>query len=228
MAYATQNQSHTRMNALVAVGAIHAIGIYVLATGLAGGGAGRGGLAGAIVEKLKDHRTEARNIEVTVPLPPTPPKPRKPDPDPNQHPTTQPTGPISQGPIIATDPTPAHPTPAPTADPMPPQPPSPHNPSFTPKAARAIGNPSNWASSNDYPSLDYRLNHEGIAHFSLSISATGQVDSCIVTQSSGWPGLDTATCKLLFARAHFTPANDENGARVTGSYASAIHWVLPE
>ena len=48
MAYATQNQSHTRMNALVAVGAIHAIGIYVLATGLAGGGGWPGGAGGVV------------------------------------------------------------------------------------------------------------------------------------------------------------------------------------
>ena len=90
------------------------------------------------------------------------------------------------------------------------------------------GQPGLWATANDYPARDLRENHAGTVRFSLSISADGKVGGCIVTGSSGWPGLDAATCRLISARARFTPATNEDGQAMAGSYYGSIRWVIPE
>jgi protein TonB len=54
------------------------------------------------------------------------------------------------------------------------------------------------------------------------------VVSCTVTASSGFPGLDRATCDNVSRRAHFEPATDGSGAKVPSSYANKIRWVIPD
>jgi protein TonB len=96
------------------------------------------------------------------------------------------------------------------------------------KAPAPRGRPSEWATPDDYPPFDLRLEHEGVTRFSLSISSDGRVSSCTVTGSSGFAGLDAATCALVTKRARFNPAVDEDGKATSGSYANAIRWVIPK
>lgn len=125
------------------------------------------------------------------------------------------------------------PQPMPSASPMPQATPDvviepPRPPQFAPRASRPLGRPSAWATSNDYPARDLREGNAGVTGFRLSIGSDGRVTSCTVTASSGFPGLDRATCDNVSRRARFEPATDGSGAKVPGSYANNIRWVIPE
>ena len=106
--------------------------------------------------------------------------------------------------------------------------PPPAKPGFAPKFARPKGNPGAWVSPNDYPTRDLNEGNEGVTRFRLTLSAEGKVTDCTVTQSSGFPDLDAATCEKLARRAKFDPASDETGAQVPGSYSGAVRWQIPE
>ena len=101
-------------------------------------------------------------------------------------------------------------------------------PSFTPKAARPLGNTANWVTTNDYPTSGLRGEHEGSTRYRLSVDTAGKVTNCAVTASSGFADLDSATCATLARRAKFTPATDDSGAKVAGSYSGTVTWRLPE
>lgn len=128
-------------------------------------------------------------------------------------------------PIVNTPPPPAPVVviPAPVGPPAAPPPPK-----FTPKGASPKGNPGNWATTNDYPSRALREEREGTTGFRVSVGADGRVTSCSVTNSSGSPDLDEATCSNVTRRARFTPATDGEGNPTTGSYTSRVRWVIPK
>jgi len=109
-----------------------------------------------------------------------------------------------------------------------PRPTPPPVPTYTPKAARPAGNTANWVTTNDYPTTGLRGEHEGSTRYRLSVDAAGKATGCSVTASSGFADLDSATCATLMRRARFTPASDETGARVAGSYSGTVTWRLPE
>ena len=149
-----------------------------------------------------------------VTVPPIPhPLPR--DPVPFPVPTELPKGPL--GPTAGTGDTLSGPI----------DPPSPH-PSFLPKLARPTNSPATWVMTNDYPSRDLREGNQGRVGFMLGIAANGRAESCIVTASSGFAGLDQATCDKVMKRARFEAATDEYGTRVAGSYSGTIRWVIPK
>lgn len=104
----------------------------------------------------------------------------------------------------------------------------PRRPAFAAHGPRPLANQASWASADDYPPYDLRAGHQGTTRYRLDVGAGGQVTGCTVTGSSGWPGLDAATCRLVAARAHFTPANDESGATVAGGYAGSVMWRIPD
>lgn len=111
---------------------------------------------------------------------------------------------------------------------FPPIAPPPPHPSFAPHFARPKGSPGGWVSPNDYPSRDLTEGHEGLVRFQLEVTAQGKVAQCSVLASSGYPGLDAATCDKLARRAKFDPASDETGAAVPGTYTGAVRWQIPE
>ncbi len=116
-----------------------------------------------------------------------------------------------------------------TATHSPPLPPEPKpTPLFTPKGAVPVNAPGSWATTNDYPARDLREGNQGRVGFTLAISNSGKVQSCVVTSSSTFAGLDKATCDLVARRARFRAATDESGAAVAGSYSGAIRWTIPE
>jgi protein TonB len=54
------------------------------------------------------------------------------------------------------------------------------------------------------------------------------VTDCAVTASSGFAGLDKATCDTVKRRARFEPATDQTGARTTGSFSGSVSWQIPK
>jgi len=104
----------------------------------------------------------------------------------------------------------------------------PERPLFKPRAAAPRGNWTQWVTTNDYPASDLRAEHQGTTRYRLTIDATGKVTDCTVTASSGFPGLDRASCDTVKRRAKFEPATDQTGARSQGSFSGSVTWQIPK
>lgn len=222
MAYATATASRSRLPVIAAVAAIH-VGLgYALVIGLAATG---------IPEVIT--RITGANIPAETPKPPPPPRVEPLD----SKPLTRITAPTplvdlnrSVPDVVAIDPillpplrpsidegTALLPIPSPSA-----------LPSFAAKGVSPRGDRSRWVTPNDYPASELRLEHEGLTRITLAISSDGRVESCAVTGSSGFPVLDSVACAKVTARARFTPASDNTGAKVKGRYATTIRWEIPD
>lgn len=225
MAYIDRHSTQNRGPILVAIGALHAGVIYALVTGL----------AGFVPNLLPETRIEGTNIK--LPPPPTTPDPRpttKPDPRPRDTTTASTGGTFT---TTSTDFTTTDTEltggggggsgegtfPGPETKPT-----QPADPVYPPKLARPVGKPGLWVTTNDYPSNELRMEHEGTTRFQLAIGADGKVQSCEITVSSGFAGLDKATCANLMKRGKFTAATDSSGAAVPGTYSSAVRWTIPK
>ena len=189
------------------------------------------GLAVKWIERDPPPRTEGEQIKLAPlpkpepsPLPPTHPLTR---PEPAPLPPMAPIGSASPAPGPITVPGPIDPGPiaGPIYDPVPPAPPT---PAFTARSARARNAPGSWATTSDYPARDLREGNQGVTAFLLAIGADGKVQSCTITQTSGSPSLDKATCDNVARRARFEPAMDNQGNRTAGTYSGRIRWQIPQ
>ncbi len=215
MAYADQQLSGNRTTAFVIVALIHIVIGYLLITGLA-------------YEGYKELVKKVTTIDVKKDEPkkdePPPPPPKKIAPPPIVAPPPR----ISIN--VAPPPVSVVPAPPPAAPPpiVIPAPAAPPPPRFTAKGAVPKGSPGNWATTNDYPSQALREERQGTTRFRVQVGTDGRVTSCEVTGSSGSPDLDSTACAKIRARARFTPATDGDGNPTTGTFSSAIRWVIPK
>ncbi|MFM5893271.1 MAG: energy transducer TonB [Novosphingobium sp.] len=196
------------------------------------------GIAWAIVAALGMTITrQPKTVLQTYPTTPESPKPHEPVPQPTVHPRAPvPVPPINDFPQLLPTSVPTFipetfgggtdgggivdiPRPNPVPSPV---------PSFTPKSARPQGNYAGWVTTNDYPTSGLRGEHEGSTRYKLSVDAAGKPTGCTIAVSSGFADLDAATCSTLMRRAKFTPATDDAGAKVAGSYSGTVTWRLPE
>lgn len=122
------------------------------------------------------------------------------------------------------------PTVIPTAEPtrLPFVEPTPPPPLFTPKRPQPANASNSWVTTDDYPSGDLRRGHEGTVSYRLVIGTNGKVQSCDVTASSGWLGLDEATCKNVSRRARFEAGTNNKGEKVVDTYSGRVIWRIPE
>jgi protein TonB len=104
---------------------------------------------------------------------------------------------------------------------------APTTPAFTPQPARPSNDRAGWATTSDYPSRDLREGNQGVTGFKLIVGTTGRVESCLITRSSGFTGLDEAACANVSRRARFKPAIGADGQPTGGEYASSVRWVIP-
>ena len=221
MAYVSANSGNTKAITLGAVALLHVAAGYALVNGL----------AGPILKIFVPPPLAGYQIPNRPTPPPEPPKGDvKPD---NRHLTTTPVGPlINTAPVVlfptGTIELPSgmggiidaqFPQPLPSPSPL---------PSFAAKSVKPSGSPGLWVTSNDYPTSELRLEHEGLTGFRLTVGANGRVTSCEVTASSGWPVLDRAACQKIAARARFEPASDASGAAVPGTYRNSVRWEIPD
>ena len=164
-----------------------------------------------------------------------PPPPEQPPPPPKDMPKVPPP-PVTPPPLVQMN-TPAPPTittvVAPPIPPMappviaPPAPPAPPPPRKTVAAERAGSGLRSLFSGDDYPASAQAAGAEGTARATLSISPSGQVVGCNITQSTGNSALDSATCNILRRRAKFTPARDSNGNATSDTIETPpIRWQL--
>lgn len=99
---------------------------------------------------------------------------------------------------------------------------------FTPKRPQPVNAQNSWVTTTDYPSGDLRRGHEGTVGYRLVIGTNGKVQSCEVTASSGWPGLDEAACKNVSRRARFEAGTNDKGQKVVDTYSGRVIWRIPE
>ncbi|KHK89420.1 energy transducer TonB [Novosphingobium malaysiense] len=190
------------------------------------------GLAVNFIESAPESRTEG--VQIALP-PPPPPKPVE---EPKVLPKTQ----VPRETFIKSAEARVLPpldiAPEPAVEPLgdknladfifvPPVVPSDPPPPFAPKSARPTGTMAGWVTTDDYPTRDLRAGHSGTVRFRLAIDASGRVSECTIVQSSGYAGLDDATCRNVSRRARFEPATDAGGNQVAGTYAGTIRWVIP-
>lgn len=221
MAYVDRNSGNGRVVVITAVALLHGAAIYALVTGL----------AVSYVKEIMPVLT-GRNI----PLEPPPP-PEAPRPTPKSTVESTPlTAPPIRDPLpprdggFTVDSAAAFPINPPTIPDFTfnPLPPSPMPSLVPPRGVRPRGDPGLWATSNDYPARDLREGNQGVTRFTVTIGADGRVEGCTVIVSSGFPGLDEATCRNVSRRARFDAATDGNGARVASSYSGSIRWLIPQ
>src|SRR6476620_9494932 len=79
---------------------------------------------------------------------------------------------------------------------------------------------------DDYPPSALDNGEQGSVNVTLTIGPSGRVTGC--SPSGGPRSLQTATCRLLTARARFSPAEDASGNPTTSSYSRTITWRISE
>lgn len=113
-----------------------------------------------------------------------------------------------------------------TLDPFP-QPSSTPSQRFQPRGAVPRNDPAGWITTQDYPTSELRAEHQGTVRFRVDVDARGRAGQCTILASSGYSGLDEATCKYVSRRARFEPATNADGEAAAGSYMGTIRWIIP-
>jgi TonB family protein len=80
----------------------------------------------------------------------------------------------------------------------------------------------------DYPKEALERGQSGIVSAWLHVTPAGQVDRCAVTESSGFPTLDKATCRLAQTRSRFEPGRDGEGRATEGEFRLAMTWTTEQ
>ncbi|MEO9599041.1 TonB family protein [Parasphingorhabdus sp.] len=79
-------------------------------------------------------------------------------------------------------------------------------------------------SRRDIPRSVWKAGNRGnvLVHFTVGVD--GRASDCRIRQSSGHPGLDATTCRLIEDRFRFEPARDERGRAVARPYGWLQQW----
>jgi periplasmic protein TonB len=91
-----------------------------------------------------------------------------------------------------------------------------------------MADPVSWVTMTDYPRSELAHGVTGVSAFALSIDRHGKVVDCYITGSSGAPGLDDATCRLMQNRARFIPAQDADGRTTESVWDSRVVWRIEQ
>jgi TonB family protein len=81
-------------------------------------------------------------------------------------------------------------------------------------------------SLEDYPPQAMDAGDEGPVAFEVLVAPDGSVNKCTVIVSSHHQELDTATCKLVSARARFSAPQSKDGKPIYGIYRNVVTWSL--
>ena len=163
-----------------------------------------------------------------------PPPPEPPPPPPKDMPKVPPP-PMTPPPLVrmaAPEPpiqTVESPVIPPVAPPViaPPRPPAPPPPPRQSQARSLTGSLQGLFTGDDYPPSALDNNEQGTVTVSLTIGPSGRVTGCSPSGSAS-STLKSATCRLVTARARFSPAQDANGNPTTSTYTQSIVWRIAE
>jgi periplasmic protein TonB len=196
-----------------------------------------GGLMYAIVTGLAYNvaKKAAENLKV-IDVDEPPPPPEKPPPPPKDMPKVPPP-PMTPPPLVRME-SPPPPIQTVTTNVIPPpqpiqpviHPPPPPAPPPAPRQSEPkslTGDIQGLISGDDYPPSAIDNNETGTVNVTLTVGPSGRVVGCS-SGGSASATLKTATCRLLTARARFSPAQDANGNPTTASYSRSIRWQLAD
>jgi protein TonB len=82
-------------------------------------------------------------------------------------------------------------------------------------------------SADDYPPSALDNNEQGTVTVNLTIGPSGRVTGCSASGSAS-STLKNTTCRIVSARARFSPAQDANGNPTSSSYSQTIRWQIAE
>jgi periplasmic protein TonB len=161
-----------------------------------------------------------------------PPPPEPPPPPPKDMPKVPPP-PMTPPPLVRMNSAPPpiqmieSPVIPPVAPPViaPPRP-APPPPPRQSQAKSLTGSLQGLLANDDYPPSALDNNEQGTVTVTLTIGASGRVTGC--SPSGATATLRSATCRLVSARARFSPAQDANGNPTTSTYTQSITWRIAE
>jgi len=176
----------------------------------------------AIVQPL-----ETVNVKEEAPPPeePPPPPPKEQEIPPYVPPPEVSVANDTPAPTITTQTTVPAPEPPRFTPPAPPAPPPVAAPPATPPSPATPKGRGNTMSEDDYPDASRRAEEQGVTRVSYTVTTDGRATGCTVSQSSGFPRLDEATCKIVERRFRFNPAT-RDGQPVTETKSQSIRWQL--
>lgn len=93
--------------------------------------------------------------------------------------------------------------------------------------ARLRGGYESLVAARDYPAAALRGGASGETHVRVVVGPNGRVIACDIDDSSGSVALDAAACRIIRARARFTPARSAAGAAVCGVDFGPVRWQPP-
>jgi periplasmic protein TonB len=96
------------------------------------------------------------------------------------------------------------------------------------KQAGPKGDPSQWVTTDDYPSDALSAEAQGTSKIKWEINTAGRVENCVVVASSGNASLDRAACSNITRRGRYTPALDSAGNPIRSSSSRNVVWRLPQ
>ena len=111
--------------------------------------------------------------------------------------------------------------------PVAPAPPPPPPPPRQSQPRSLTGEIQGLITGDDYPQSALNNNEQGAVQVTLTVGPTGRVTGCSASGSAS-STLRNATCRLLSARAKFSPAQDGNGNGITSTYTRTIRWQIQE
>jgi hypothetical protein len=85
---------------------------------------------------------------------------------------------------------------------------------------------SAWFSGVEYPHGPLERGEESEVTFRLLIDADGRVTKCTATSQYDAPQFNTAVCDALKGRAHFSPAELQDGTKVPSYYTNRVVFRL--
>jgi protein TonB len=195
-----------------------------------------GGLLYAIVTGLAYNVVKKATADLkTFDVEQQPPPPEPPPPPPKDMPKVPPP-PMQPPPLVRVNTPPPEtirtvvsPVIPPVAPPVmsPPQPPPPPSPPPAPRQSEPkslVGSLQGLISGDDYPPSALDNNEQGTVNVTLTVGPSGRVTGC--SPSGGPSSLQSATCRLLTARARFSPAQDGNGNPMTSTTSARITWRI--
>lgn len=78
---------------------------------------------------------------------------------------------------------------------------------------------------HDLPEGSLPLGEEAAVTVTFAVEASGRVTECRVERSSGYPGVDSQTCRLIERRFRFRPAIDRRGRPVRSFVRETHTWI---
>jgi TonB family protein len=91
-----------------------------------------------------------------------------------------------------------------------------------------LQNMAAYISNADYPMQAVRNGEQGTSGVRFWVGQDGKPRDCEVVETSSSTLLDQTTCRIVTARARFSPALDREGKAVPSLSFTRIRWVLPD